>query len=407
MVLLHLFLLAIACFLLFGSVLVTAYYLFLAAVAILRRPTPWQESDADAESQKRFAIVVPAHNEEGVILNTLNSCREIDYPKSRFDVFVIADNCSDGTARVVQEAGTQCLVRTHDELIGKGHALAWAFDRVMPQGFDAVIVLDADCRIDPHALKAFNRHLNQGKLVLQANDIASNPDDSPMSYVVSVGNLIENELYYYPKSRLGWAVVLRGTGMVLSAELLHRFPWGASSIVEDMEYTMDLLRHGQTVEFVQEACVSSPFPTQQEQLDVQRARWAAGNLGYGKSDALKFIREGLTRGPLVLADFGWNMIVLSRPLVLAMLGTTLFFCGLTWFIQPGLFSAILMIASLTCCALQGLYFLLGIALLGINKKRLLFLLRAPGIVLRLIVISLSSLVMPGKPIWQRTPREHD
>jgi cellulose synthase/poly-beta-1,6-N-acetylglucosamine synthase-like glycosyltransferase len=407
MIVLNLVFLVLSSILLIFSAFVTSYYLFLAVVALLKPPKPWQNTETVDDPFRKFAIVVPAHNEEGAIINTLKSCREIDYPEALFEVFVIADNCSDDTAQVVENEGMKCLVRTNKELIGKGHALGWAFERVMPQGFDAVVVLDADCRIDSHALKAFNQHLGHGDLVLQANDIACNPDDSPMTYVISVGNLIENDLYYYPKSMLGMAVVLRGTGMVFSAEILQRFPWGASSIVEDMEYTMDLLRHGHSVKFVQEACVSSPFPSKQAQLDVQRTRWAAGNLGYGKSDALKFIKEGLLKGPLVLADFGWNMIVLSRPLMLAILGITLLFCALTLLLGPSIFSMFLLIAALGCCALQGLYFFLGIVLLGISKNRMLFLLQAPGVVLRLVMISVVSLVAPGKQIWKRTPREHD
>ena len=53
----------------------------------------------------KYAIVIAARNEEKVIGNLLDSIKNQDYPSEYLDVFVVADNCTDETARIVREKG--------------------------------------------------------------------------------------------------------------------------------------------------------------------------------------------------------------------------------------------------------------------------------------------------------------
>ncbi|MFH1919673.1 MAG: glycosyltransferase [Planctomycetota bacterium] len=193
------------------------YQVLLALVALLPRaagPLPTDSPDTT------FAIVIPAHNEETVIADTLRSCAAIDYPADKKTVYVVADNCDDRTAQIAQTAGATCLVRTDTQQRGKGQALRWAFDRILPEGPDAVVVLDADSALESGSLNAFDRHLRSGEAVLQANSGVANPDDNATSYVLAVASTLENDLFYAPKDRLGMAVLLQGTGMVLSRRVL-------------------------------------------------------------------------------------------------------------------------------------------------------------------------------------------
>ena len=125
------------------------YYILLAVYALISKPevVPYEGSSFNS-----FAIVIPAHNEEGTIMGVLKSCAELDYPGDKKEVYVVADNCSDRTVEVVKEAGVACLERHDESNKGKGFALEWAFNIILPKGYDAVLVLDADCTIDKNAL---------------------------------------------------------------------------------------------------------------------------------------------------------------------------------------------------------------------------------------------------------------
>ena len=382
------------------AALVAFYYAFLALYVILSRK---EIGLRDGEPKHTFAIVIPAYNEEQNILNTLNSCAELDYPKDKYKIFVIADNCSDRTAEFVNKNGASCLERYDEGKKGKGFALEWGFKQILPQGHDALVVLDADCHLDSHALRIFDYYLKKGEKVLQANDLASNPDNNAVSYAVAVGNLIENRLFYAPKSKLGLAVFLRGTGMVFRREILEQHPWQAYSIVEDVEYTLGLIRSRVKVRFLDGVNVSSEFPVEKDQLQVQRIRWAR-NLGFGRTQALKLIWEGMTKGRGLLIDAGWTLLVLSRPLVLLELFVTVILGLLCAWLLPGSLSNGLLAAGLIILLIQGLYFGSGVLLLGVNARRLSFLLGSPVTIGRLILISLLGLLGVKGNIWARTPR---
>ena len=60
---------------------------------------------APAKRRHRYAIVIAARNEEAVIGRLLESIRLQDYPSELLTVFVVADNCTDGTAQAARSGG--------------------------------------------------------------------------------------------------------------------------------------------------------------------------------------------------------------------------------------------------------------------------------------------------------------
>jgi 1,2-diacylglycerol 3-beta-glucosyltransferase len=385
---------------LFPAALVCLYYVFLAFFALISRK---ESASIEGNPVHTFAIVIPAHNEEQTLSTTLRSCTEVDYPKDKYKIFVIADNCSDRTANIAINNGTTCLERYDEEKRGKGFALEWGFKQILADRHDALVVLDADCQLDDNTLRVFDYYLKRGEKVLQANDAASNPDNNAMSYAVAVGNLIENRLFYTPKSRLGLAVFLRGTGMVFRREVLEQHQWQAHSVVEDAEYTLRLIKSDIKISFINEVNVFSEFPDQKNQLKAQRIRWAK-NLSFSKTQALKLIWEGMIQGRGLLIDAGWTLLVLSRPLVLLELFIAVIVGLFCVWLLPGALSKWLFAAGLILMFVQFFYFGLGIALLGINSRRIVFLLRSPATIGRLILFSLLGVFGVKGNIWARTPR---
>jgi len=396
------YMLQTACVLLVvGTVLVSGYYWILAIFALTARKRGIHPKSPD---RPIFIILIPAHNEEQVLGKTLAALKKLDYPQDRYQVVVIADNCTDETARVARENGCICFERTDFRNRGKGQALAWAFAQLDSAIFDAILVLDADCFIDLHALTVFGWYLDHGWMVLQSRNAGSNPDDSSMSYAVAVGNLLENDFFYAPKSRLGLAVLLRGTGFVLARKVLASFPWRASSITEDIEYSASLIRNRIPIHFIPEVEVKSKFPTSASQLDVQRRRWAEGNIGFGKKNALGLIWNGFLGGNWRLVDAGWTFLVLSKPLVLSSVLAALGLSILCIWLAPGRISVALLSIGLMVAGSMLTYFSLGIYRLGVDPHRIGLLCRAPLVVLRLVLIALRSLAGRGTNTWVRTPR---
>jgi len=78
-----------------------------------------------------LAVLIPAHDEEAQLAATIRSLQDTEYDPDRRRVIVIADNCTDRTAAVARAAGAEVWERSDTLHRGKGHALAWAFARVL------------------------------------------------------------------------------------------------------------------------------------------------------------------------------------------------------------------------------------------------------------------------------------
>ena len=381
--------------------LVCFYNLLLACFALITR---LKKKRITGLTLHNFAIVIPAHNEEKAIENSLESCTQVDYPSNQYEIFVVADNCTDQTAQITREYGVTCLERSNEEEKGKGFALAWALPKVLSGNYDAVVILDADCRLEPGALQIFSHCLAGGDKVIQTNFTGSNIDDNPISYAESVGNIIEKELFYEPKSHLGLAVFLQGTGMVFHREILQKYPWQAHSIVEDVEYSMNLIKDKVPIKFIKEVKVVSKYSDDKDQMKVQRLRWASGNVIFGKKYAFKLLVKGFLDRNGIVMDAGWTLLTISRPLILLEFSLALLFTLFSILSYPGIVSTGLAFFSFFIFCGYVFYFSLGIILLGITRRRLALLLFSPLIIMKLMSISLLGFLGSENRIWARTPR---
>ena len=387
---------------LFFSLTCCAYYYFLLFVHLFAKKK--LQPVAKSTGLRRVAMVIPAHNEATCILQTLHSCKGLTYPQDKYKIIVIADNCDDETAEIARHEGVRVLERRDLEQKGKGFALAFAFTALLQEDFDTFLVIDADCDIDPQSLTVLNAYLACGYAAVQLNYTVSNPDASPMTYALAVGNYIENAFFYSPKSTLGLAILLRGTGMALTREVLLENPWESFSITEDVEYGINLIKKGLGIAFVHEASVRSTFPVDRKQLEVQRTRWASGSLGFGRKEALKLIISGIRQRRWLLVDGGCTFLVLSKPIVLLCAGISLLLSLACVLVGPLPITYLLVNISIIDGIFLSLYFILGVFFMGITVQRVNLLLQVPGIIIRLMWISLKGLVDKIDRQWEKTPR---
>lgn len=375
-----------------------AYLYFLMIVYLLSGKTESSEQLVT----KRFAIIIPAHDEAEVINCTLDSMRRIEYPQGLFDVVVIADNCSDETAAIVRDGGFICYERFDSHNRGKGYALEYAFNQLLGDNYDAFVVIDADSIVSPDFLTGMDLRLNKGQAVIQAYDGLSNPDSSALTYLFYVGNIVENKLFYAAKERLGLPIMLRGNGMCFSRTVIEQFPWRAFSIVEDTEYGLNLLKAGIKIHFATEIQVLARQPETLKQAHTQRLRWASGNASLSKGYAVRLMWQGIKERRLDLVDAGFTFFVLSKPLLI--LGSMLA-VGLSAVVSYSQISGSVWFYWATALlAAQAVYLFAGIVMGGLSARKLGLMLQAPLLVFWFIYITLLGLAGFKKNQWLRTER---
>jgi glycosyltransferase involved in cell wall biosynthesis len=253
--------------------------LYLAAVAVSAAIASWRKVHLKTPTvdtpSRRFAVLVPAYNEEALIGEVLASLAELDYPSERYAIHVIADNCSDKTAAIARACGAHVHERADTANRGKGHALAWAIARLMsgPVQYDAYVILDADSIVSPTLLRALEQGLSRGGKALQSHNAVLNATDSPTAALRWLALSLMN--YIRPLGRNNWAgsSTLTGNGMCLSRELLTHHPWRAFGLSEDYQYYLELVASGERVLFIPDAEVRSVMPNTARQLQSQDIRW--------------------------------------------------------------------------------------------------------------------------------------
>lgn len=282
----------------------------------------------------KFALIISAHNEEAVIANMVASLQSLDYPKDAYDIFVIADNCSDNTAREARNAGAIVYERSNKQLRGKGHALEWMFDRLynMEKQYDYISVFDADNLVDPQFLKAMNNKANQGFKVVQGFLDSKNPYDSWITAAYSYSFWSINRIFQLARYKLGLCCELSGTGFIISLDILKKLGWGATCLTEDMEFTMKLSLNGEKAAFAYDAVVYDEKPLTLVQSWRQRVRWMQGHCDVASRYFFKLLKKGLKEKKLSCIDCA---VYLVQPIRIIAMGIITFFAYAQTFYPNG------------------------------------------------------------------------
>jgi cellulose synthase/poly-beta-1,6-N-acetylglucosamine synthase-like glycosyltransferase len=282
--------------------------------------------------RSRFAIVVPAHNEERVVDKLVESCLAIDYPRELFDVYVVADNCTDRTAEVAARAGARVLHRHNPVERGKGYALDFAFRTILAgeRAYDAFVVFDADNLVHPDFLNVMNAHLCRGDRIIQGRMDAKNPLDTWVSGTFAMSVWVSNRFWFLAKHNLGFSSVLGGTGMCIATDVVREIGWGAHSFTEDLEFTMRALDRGiKTVWAHNAICYDEKVQTFGASWR-QRKRWVQGQTSVARMFLGRMVLRGLAEANPVVLEAAFQLFM---PFYL-LLGTVLMLLG---YLIPGEF----------------------------------------------------------------------
>lgn len=279
--------------------LFTVYYLCIGFCGMWRR-----REEKVLTAEKSFAVIVAAHNESAVIGPLIENLKALEYPDELYDIFVIADNCTDDTAGIAKRAGAIVCERTSATERGKGFALEWMFRRLftLEREYDAVAVFDADNLVHPRFLLEMNNRLIKGDKLIQGYLDAKNPYDTWVSGTFAIAFWVIDHVWHLAKTNIGLSSVLGGTGMCITTDVLRRHGWGATCLTEDMEFTMKSLVEGIKTTWAHDAIVYDEKPLTFKQSWDQRKRWAQGQFDVAHRFIPKMLKAGIERRDIRILD---------------------------------------------------------------------------------------------------------
>lgn len=379
------------------ALLATYLSILLVAACVGRRA-----SAPVANRDSRFAILVPAHNEELLLARLLDSLLAQDYPTDRLDVFVVADNCTDRTAEIARSLGAFTYEREDRSDIGKGFALRWLLRLVQAnhQPYDAYIVFDADSVVRSGFLSSMDGRLQRGAHVIQGYYSVLNASESPLSMLRYAALASLHFLRPMGREALGLSCGLKGNGMCFRAEVLNQLDWQWFTLAEDVELHLALVRAGLRVEFAPEAQVDADMPVSFGQASSQNERWERGRLQMLRHRVPHLFEEAIeARCPIRLDAVIEQLIPpMSVPISAALAAL----------------AGALMLQSVPLSILAGIgllgqavHLLAGLVLVGAPARAYVALAYAPLYVIWKLVLYARALVSTRTMSWIRTARDDD
>jgi cellulose synthase/poly-beta-1,6-N-acetylglucosamine synthase-like glycosyltransferase len=285
--------------LLFLLMIPLGYLLLLALGAIRSATTPDTHSRIPST---RFMIIIPAHNEVSVIGATVDRLQAIDYPSHLFSINILADHCSDNTAEAARQAGACVYERNEGPRSGKGAALSWLFQKILHEDrCEAVVIFDADTRVDPGFLRVMDWRLAQGDQVIQGQHIICNPEQGWYPALTWAMFLIDNRFQNLGRSNLGWSAKNMGDSICFRVDILRKLGWG-EGLTEDYHLRLRLLLKGVRIAYEPAAKGYGEAPLTWARARVQRARWLRGTHDTSQQYLKYLIAEGMKRRNLAMLD---------------------------------------------------------------------------------------------------------
>lgn len=260
--------------------IITIYWLYQLMVSICSL-VKLKDKPIIEEKNNKFMAIIPAHNEEIVVGNLIASLQKQNYPKDLYDIYVIADNCTDNTAEVARKAGAIVYERFDEEHKTKGYALDWFLKQKIEENapYDAFCIFDADNIVDVDFLKNMNKKLCQGEEVVQGYRDIKNPTDSWVSAGYAIFYWTMNRFYHLARYNLGLSPLINGTGFMVKFDLVKPTNgFDTVTLTEDIEFSLKTIISGKKLGWATDAIVYDEQPVGFKQSWSQRSRWTVGHI---------------------------------------------------------------------------------------------------------------------------------
>lgn len=267
-----------------------------------------------ASQSLRLAVLIPAHNEASGIAATLRTL--IPQLRSQDRVVVVADNCTDATAEVARQVGATVLERYDSTRRGKGYALDFGRQHLAADPPDLVILVDADCDMQPGALAALTQQASATNRPCQASYLMAKPPQPSLKDAVSIFAFkVKNFVRPLGLLNLGQPCLLTGTGIALPWATLSQVELASGHIVEDMKLGLDLAIAGYPPQFCPAAQVLSRLPEVEQAATHQRTRWEHGHLQVCLDYAPKLLLQAIRQRRLDLLVLFTELTILPLSLL--------------------------------------------------------------------------------------------
>jgi cellulose synthase/poly-beta-1,6-N-acetylglucosamine synthase-like glycosyltransferase len=289
------------------SVTVPCVVLLLEVIAS-RLPARYTSTTQIDPVRPTIAVLVPAHNEELTIAGTVSAIRAQLAPTDR--IIVIADNCTDATARLATTAGAEVVERCDPLRRGKAYAIRRGLEYVRLQRPDVLILIDADTRPQPNSIHALAVQAVRSNRPSQAIYVLEPPARLKNQDILShFAMLLKNRIRPRGLARLRLPCHITGSGIALPCHLTDRLSTIKNHLVEDMQFGVALAIDGTPAQLCEAATITGELPDLHRAAFTQRRRWEHGHLATIIECAPRLVCHAILRRRLTLLALALDLSI--------------------------------------------------------------------------------------------------
>ena len=274
--------------------------IFYVLASFVRKKT-W----AVSEKKAKIAYLIPACNEEDVIYDTVKDILEgQSYPRDKYDVFVVADNCTDNTAELARRAGATVLI--HNDPDPAHHMAAYPLKfgiehilSIEDDPYEIVIRVDADNHLNAEYSSLMNDAYQGGVDLARPYEGARNPSQNFFTKACAMFYVFESRYGSRVRERFGLAAHVNGSGAMMSARMLRATGgYDCVTISEDAEYYFNRLLDGYKGHFVEDAVIMEDMPSSLRDTYNRNKRIGSGSVSLLKPKFAKLFANFFKTGNL-------------------------------------------------------------------------------------------------------------
>jgi cellulose synthase/poly-beta-1,6-N-acetylglucosamine synthase-like glycosyltransferase len=374
-----------------GQLLFVAPAVYSSIIALWGLRTP--DDPAQGRHRCRIRVVVAAHDEETVIAGLASDLASQQYPSELLKVCVIADRCTDNTTEIARSF-VEVVERTTGEG-GKGAAISWYLDRFPLTEGEALVVLDADNRIDPDYVAGVAAAFDAGAEVVQTYLDVANPEGSALATANALTYWASNRMVQLARSNIGLSCDLGGTGMAFTKSALDDAGGFTDDLADDMALNVRLNLAGHRARWLHGVRVYDEKPTDTKSTVTQRARWVRGKRALQRTYGMSLLRAGVRQRQPALFDLAFRLYNPGRSAIALAVAVLAVLAAL--FPEVGLWPWWLL------GSIAAIVVLLPVVFLAVDRVPGRYIVRYPYVALIAVLwvpIRIASRVLSS---WKRTP----
>lgn len=253
----------------------------------------------EARKLRRFVVFFPAYKEDRVIVSSVRSFLQQDYPQELFDIIVISDRMQPSTNENLRSLPIRLLIADYQDS-SKAKALAMAVNSIRNEHYDIAVVMDADNLTSPDFLAEVNRAFDSGIRAVQAHRTGKNLT-TDISILDGISEEINNGIFRSGHNALGLSAALSGSGMAFDADWFRRNVQFLETAGEDKELEVLLLQQRIHTTYLPQIPIYDEKTQKKEAISNQRKRWIAAQFGILRSSFLS-LPKALCQGNIDYCD---------------------------------------------------------------------------------------------------------